>query len=302
MKLKLLLALVLYGSSAYALQTAYWDNFVKAFNDFKNQMAMTCRVKEKLDNENEKLGSDSFQLSEKDIRFAWWTVQKNKTDENRKLNQIDGIKSMDLIDVLLKNQNKKKKESDTIQIPLKDYFDNVIEGIKKGKILAKYYTELMEAPDDAPPSLSRQIKTLKEQLLSDKKLPQGMQVSINWKKRAEEMIKTECLKECGAKDCEKYFEFREGSAAYLDEVKKINNTLDSMRVYGEMKEEIINSTFAQDELKKCKEGYVNLQKKATKLKSAAKLAIDSLNDSGSDSKKAITDLKTAYDALFSPKP
>lgn len=316
MKLKLLLVLVFYGSSAYALQTAYWDNFLKAFNDFKKQMAETCKVKEDLDYKNENFTGDRLFLDEKDIRLAWWGVQKDKAKGTRLLNQIDGITSDEVMETLLKNQNKNddlnKQELQKITSLLNKYIGNVINGIKKGKVLAKAYSDLMSAPDDAPPSLQR----LKDSFME---CPVGIQVSVNWKKKAEDMIKSQCPKACSKEkldedksNCEKHFEFREGAAAYLIDFKKPEQkcsdferayrSLDPIRLYSEMKEEMIDLVHAQSELKKCKEGYVALQRKSTKLKSAAKLAIDSLHDQNANYKKTIEDLKTTYDEIFPSKP
>jgi DNA repair ATPase RecN len=333
MKLKLLLMLIFYGSSVYALQTAYWDNFLKSFNDFKHQMAKTCEAKEALSKKNNELGEKKLLMSESEsIKPALWTVQKSKAKVDKKLDRIDDIAANDLVNALLEIQGKEKKGIEpALQDLAENYFDNLIVSIKKAKILTQSYNELMSAPDDAPPSLSRQISTLKEKVLYKKTPPQGIQVSVSWKKNAERMMKTECKEApCHESNCERFFEFREGAALYYAEHPTADIYPSGIQIYAEMKKSAIklleeNKTLKKNledfEVKKSEqktlqanydkcladltargEKLIQLNQKAKTLKSAVDVAVDALKDPAADGRVLLNDLKKTMDGIFPPKP
>ncbi len=239
MKASIWLVILVYSSSLCALEHVFWDNFNKAFNVYNTQIKKTCQSMKALQDENEKLGGKGFLLDEiKNIRPVLWLTQKEKPSATGYIDVVDGLTPQNLIGTLLKHQNKKEEEIKSLKPFLQHYFENMLEAMKKGKVLAKTYSELMGAVDDAPASLPRQIKKIVGASQG------GAQVAIAWKKSAEQMMRQQCDKECSndileAKKCINHFEFREGAAAYLAEFDRADKCLDPIRVYSEMKGQAI---------------------------------------------------------------
>lgn len=285
------LIILVYSSSLCALEHAFWDNFNKSFNAYNAQIKKTCQSMRTLQDENEKL-EEGFVLDEiKNIRPVLWKVQEENPSATGYVDVVDGLTSQKLIGKLLKIQHKKEEKVKQVMPFLQQYFEDMLEGMKKGKILAKAYSELMSAVDDAPASLSRQIKKLIGAAQG------GAQVAVAWKKEAERMMRQECDKDCSndigeAKKCINHFEFREGAAAYIAEFERADKCLDPIRVYSEMKSQMMGQTLKKDyddleaEYKGCKEILRQYEDKIVELKKERKTLKKQLNECKNQKAKA----------------